>query len=375
MNKIGVITKDFIFESSENKPNYMEQINQFTRKTLTEDEVYVFPVTLCNNDIDRDTEMFTVESLNRLADLFIGKTGITDHEWSSNNQVARVFSTSVNKVEGKKTQTGEDFYELRALCYMLRNEKNQPLIDEIEAGIKKEVSVGCSCGKSTCSICGKDFWYDEDCSHQKGRVYDGKTCYVKLENPLDAYEFSFVAIPAQKEAGVTKAFDKKSNKEKEKMFVYNESLKQFGIDEETFKGFDLEFEKVEKIAKSVKIEQPEEYISKAKVVEELGEEKTAEEVLNLAKEAAQYKDNANKYTKLFNAKIEEALKEGVKAKGEDFNSDRWGKILNSFSYEEVEGQMEEWHNEAEKALNGGKRVSEPSTRVKTTKLTEQDINF
>lgn len=375
MNKIGVITKDFIFESSENKPNYMEQINQFTRKTLTEDEVYVFPVTLCNNDIDRDTEMFTVESLNRLADLFIGKTGIVDHDWSANNQVSRVFSTSVNKVEGKKTQTGEDFYELRALCYMLRNEKNQPLIDEIEAGIKKEVSVGCFCGRSTCSICGKDFWYDEDCSHYKGKVYDGKTCYVKLENPLDAYEFSFVAIPAQKEAGVTKAFDKKSNKEKEKMFVYNESLKQFGIDEETFKGFDLEPEKVEKIAKSVKIEQPEEYISKAKVVEELGEEKTAEEVLNLAKEAAQYKDNANKYTKLFNAKIEEALKEGVKAKGEDFNSDRWGKILNSFSYEEVEGQMEEWHNEAEKALNGGKRVSEPSTRVKTTKLTEQDINF
>lgn len=375
MNKIGVITKDFIFESSENKPNYMEQINQFTRKTLTEDEVYVFPVTLCNNDIDRDTEMFTVESLNRLADLFIGKTGITDHEWSSNNQVARVFSTSVNKVEGKKTQTGEDFYELRALCYMLRNEKNQPLIDEIEAGIKKEVSVGCSCGKSTCSICGKDFWYDEDCSHQKGRVYDGKTCYVKLENPLDAYEFSFVAIPAQKEAGVTKAFDKKSNKEKEKMFVYNESLKQFGIDEETFKGFELESEVVEKIAKNVKVEQPEEFISKAKVLEELGEEKTADEVLNLAKEAAQYKDNANKYTKLFNAKIEEALKEGVKAKGEDFNSDRWGKILNTFSYEEVEGQMEEWHNEAEKALNGGKRISEPSTRVKTTKLTEQDINF
>ena len=375
MNKIGVITKDFIFESSENKPNYMEQINQFTRKTLTEDEVYVFPVTLCNNDIDRDTEMFTVESLNRLADLFIGKTGIVDHDWSANNQVSRVFSTSVNKVEGKKTQTGEDFYELRALCYMLRNEKNQPLIDEIEAGIKKEVSVGCSCGRGTCSICGKDFWYDEDCSHQKGRVYDGKTCYVKLENPLDAYEFSFVAIPAQKEAGVTKAFDKKSNKEKKKMFVYNESLKQFGIDEETFKGFELESEVVEKIAKNVKVEQPEEFISKAKVLEELGEEKTADEVLNLAKEAAQYKDNANKYTKLFNAKIEEALKEGVKAKGEDFNSDRWGKILNTFSYEEVEGQMEEWHNEAEKALNGGKRISEPSTRVKTTKLTEQDINF
>ncbi len=154
-------------------------------------------------------------------------------------------------------------------------------------------------------------------------------------------------------------------------------LKEYGIDEETFKGFEVESEKVEQIAKSVKVEKPEEYISKSAVKEALGEEKKPEEVLQLAKEAEQYKSDADKYTKLFNATVDDALKEGVKAKGESFNSERWRKILNSFSFDEVKGQMEEWHGEAEKQFNAGQRASEPGVgkSFDGRKLNENDINF
>ena len=41
--------------------------------------------------------------------------------------------------------------------------------------------------------------------HEKGQEYDGKLCYADLNNPKDAYEFSFVAVPAQRGAGVTKS--------------------------------------------------------------------------------------------------------------------------------------------------------------------------
>lgn len=372
-----ILKKSFCDTSSdEAKQRIMNLINQHTRKELCWDDVYVFPVTLCDNDIDRDTERFTLESLNRLSDLFVGKTMITDHEWKSDNQVARVFETSVDRVDGKKTSAGDDLYRLNALVYMVKNPKNEALISEIDAGIKKEVSVGCSCGKSTCSICGEDFFFGEKCFHRKGEVYDGKTCFVELENPLDAYEVSFVAIPAQKEAGVQKQYDK-NKEEKLKMFKYNESLKEYGIDEETFKGFEVESEKVEQIAKSVKVEKPEEYISKSAVKEALGEEKKPEEVLQLAKEAEQYKSDADKYTKLFNATVDDALKEGVKAKGESFDSERWRKILNSFSFDEVKGQMEEWHGEAEKQFNAGQRASEPGVgkSFDGRKLNENDINF
>lgn len=36
------------------------------------------------------------------------------------------------------------------------------------------------------------------------RRFDGRLCYGELQNPTDAYEWSFVAVPAQKNAGITK---------------------------------------------------------------------------------------------------------------------------------------------------------------------------
>lgn len=50
-------------------------INAYTRRELTKDEVYAFSLTLCDNDVDRDGERFTVESLFALEKLFVGKTG------------------------------------------------------------------------------------------------------------------------------------------------------------------------------------------------------------------------------------------------------------------------------------------------------------
>ena len=57
----------------------LELINKFTRKDMTADEVYVFPIVLCSNRIDRDNEKFDDEALEKLADLYIGKTIIRDH--------------------------------------------------------------------------------------------------------------------------------------------------------------------------------------------------------------------------------------------------------------------------------------------------------
>ena len=34
----------------------LQLLNQFTRRELTEEEVYIFDVILCDNEIDRDFE-------------------------------------------------------------------------------------------------------------------------------------------------------------------------------------------------------------------------------------------------------------------------------------------------------------------------------
>ena len=190
----------------------LAKIQQFSRRELLPEEIYVFNVDLCNNDVDRDYEKFSVETLKQMAELFVGKTGIFDHSMKSADQTARIFDAFVERVNGKKTADGEDFYSLKAKAYMLNNEQNRSLIDSIEAGIKKEVSVSCSVDKAYCSICHTDR-KRAACDHRKGKMYGDRLCFNILTDATDAYEFSFVAVPAQREAGVTKSFSLKEEAE------------------------------------------------------------------------------------------------------------------------------------------------------------------
>ena len=186
----------------------MEKINSYTLSELSPEDVFVFSVVLCDNEIDRDGERFTVDSLKTLEQLFVGKTAIMNHSMKAEDQNARTFKTELIS-DGRKNSLGEDYYYLKAWAYMIRTESNADLIKEIEAGIKKETSVGCSVSEIRCSVCGSDR-RKKRCAHVKGHEYDGRLCFDELINPTDAYEWSFVAVPAQKNAGVTKSF---SNKE------------------------------------------------------------------------------------------------------------------------------------------------------------------
>ena len=87
------------------------------------------------------------------------------------------------------------------------------LIELIEGGIKREVSVGCAISSAICSVCGAD-WFKEPCQHRGGKEYDGISCWKTLKNPTDAYEISFVAVPAQPRAGVTKTHEIQDDTEK-----------------------------------------------------------------------------------------------------------------------------------------------------------------
>ena len=178
----------------------LREINRFAQAELTAEEVYTFAVRLCDNEVDRDHERFDEQCLKGLGELFIGKSGIFDHEWTAQGQMARIYRTEVIREEGEKTAAGDTYCWLKGWAYMLRTEKNEELIREIEGGIKKEVSVGCSVSKRTCSVCGSD----KGCEHVPGKTYGGKLCYVTLSDPADAYEWSFVAVPAQKNAGVVR---------------------------------------------------------------------------------------------------------------------------------------------------------------------------
>ena len=173
----------------------MEAINAQAKTRLTAEQVYVFSLRLCDDQLDRDYERFDTAALPGLAKLFVGKTGIVDHKWSSDTQVARIFAAEVVQEERVSY--------IKAWAYIRRGGAADEVIADIEAGIKKEVSVGCAMGMAVCSICGNEYG---SCGHQKGANYDGQLCCAILREPMDAYEFSFVAVPAQREAGVLKGY-------------------------------------------------------------------------------------------------------------------------------------------------------------------------
>ncbi len=180
----------------------LRQINAFSKKKLTNDEIFTFEILLCDNEVDREHERFATDALKRLAELFVGKTGIFDHEWSAGKQVARIYKTEVVTDSGRTTAGGEPYAYLKAWAYMLR-EGNEELVAAIEGGITREVSVGCSMGKALCSLCGEEIGTPK-CGDVRGGEHDGRLCCAILTDARDAYEWSFVAVPAQRNAGVLK---------------------------------------------------------------------------------------------------------------------------------------------------------------------------
>lgn len=186
-------------------PEELDEINRYTRSPLKREEVYAFTLTLCDNEVDRDGERFSREALVQLAALYPGRPGLFDHSMKGRDQTARTYRAWVETERARRTSLNEPYTALRARAYMVRTPENTGLITEIDAGIKKEVSVGCAVAQRTCSVCGANR-RTEPCAHQPGQLYEEKRCHTILSGVQDAYEWSFVAVPAQPNAGVTKGY-------------------------------------------------------------------------------------------------------------------------------------------------------------------------
>lgn len=192
------IKKAALVEAQAVSDEELALINRQSLKTLAAEAVFTFKLAACDNEVDRDNERFTDGALGKLAQLYVGRTVICDHSWLASKQTARVYAAQVEDIP-----TGVKRLVLR--CYMLRSEQAQPTIDAIEGGIMRECSVGCAVSQAKCSICGTDRAV-KACGHRPGTEYNGKRCHVDLDGVTDAYEVSFVAVPAQPAAGIVKTY-------------------------------------------------------------------------------------------------------------------------------------------------------------------------
>ncbi len=210
----GVICKVANLSPLEITDADLKKINKFALSPLTADDVFIFKATIADNEQDdRNFMPFNLKALQDMKKLYPGKTVLKDHRRIADNQIARVFDTELVQDANKQTDLGELHTELVAKLYMVKTESNKDLISEIVGGIKKEVSTSTVPEKMVCNICGVDNMKDY-CIHWPGREYDAadsagkvtkRRCKMLLHGAKEAYELSFVAVPAQPRAGTHKS--------------------------------------------------------------------------------------------------------------------------------------------------------------------------
>lgn len=210
----GVALKTVSIAPLEATDEDLKKINKYTLSPVKAEDVFIFKATIADNEQDdRNFMPFDLKALKDLKKLYPGKTMLKDHARSADNQIARIFDTELIESTGKTTELGETHTELIAKMYMIRTESNKDLIAEIIGGIKKEVSTSTVPEKMVCNICNTDNMKNW-CRHWPGREYtieDGsatgtkKLCKMLLHGAKEAYELSFVAVPAQPRAGTHKS--------------------------------------------------------------------------------------------------------------------------------------------------------------------------
>ena len=210
----GVICKVANVSPLEITNEDLKKINKYTLSPVAAEDVFIFKATIADNEQDdRNFMPFNMKALQDLKKLYPGKTMLKDHRRIADNQIARIYDTELVQDGNKQTELGELHTELVAKIYMIKTDSNKDLISEIVGGIKKEVSTSTVPEKMVCNICGVDNMKDY-CRHYPGMEYDisdaaGKSakrrCKMLLHGAKEAYELSFVAVPAQPRAGTHKA--------------------------------------------------------------------------------------------------------------------------------------------------------------------------
>lgn len=217
----GVVSKTAFLKSAKVTESDLEKINQYTLEPLTADDVYIIKCVIADNEQDdRNFMPFNAKAIKDMSKLYPGVTMLKDHNCRADSQVARIFDAQVITDSSRKTELGENHTELIVKAYMLKTSSNADFIAEIKAGIKKEVSTSCLPEKLMCSVCGKDNMKGY-CPHFPGKTYGDMLCTILIDGAKEAYELSFVAVPAQPRAGTRKStfvkpFEKETEQSEEK---------------------------------------------------------------------------------------------------------------------------------------------------------------
>lgn len=129
-------------------------LKKYLKQYEIDEGVFAFDIILCDNEVDKDNERFSIRALFQMEKLFIGKTGICGFDYKGKNVLGRIFDCKVECDYDRSTVIGEPYCYLKATAFIKTNTPDKRDISRaINSGYYKEVSVGCNVMDS-CLICG-----------------------------------------------------------------------------------------------------------------------------------------------------------------------------------------------------------------------------
>jgi len=213
MPKFGVPTEE-----------QLSKINKLAKRTLSADEVFVFPDKLAGDMIIPDRHVRLMPELLQtfLVNAQNGVSVLLDHSWHADGlfglggrpraaiPYGRTFDASLDtsNIEGETVELNADHYMVRGMT--IDGISTDDLITGIEAGTLFDSSIGFNYNKAICSVCGNNYHDSSKCEHYVGRTYevevDGVTknvlCYIQAYPPGALWENSLVFDGAYPTAGV-----------------------------------------------------------------------------------------------------------------------------------------------------------------------------
>lgn len=213
MSKFGVPTEQ-----------QLAKINKLAKRTLSQDEVFVFPGKLAGDMIIPDRY---VQLSKELLQVFLtnaqrGVSLLLDHSWHADGffgmggrpraaiPYGRTFDASLgnSSVEGETVELNADHYIVRGMS--IDGVSTDDLITGIEAGTLFDSSIGFNYNTGICSVCGANYFKGSECSHYAGKTYEVEIdgiaknvlCYIKAQPPGALWENSLVFDGAYPTAGV-----------------------------------------------------------------------------------------------------------------------------------------------------------------------------
>lgn len=180
-------------------PAQYKKIDALSLSSLPPEKWRVITGVAADQKTDRGAERFSQRALDRLLSLAIQNKipllmdGSKDHEWAQKNVYGLVFDGD--------TADGTLNYKIAIPVI----EKTKPVLEAIMAGLYNKLSVGFALDPQNymCSSCGKSM-FSMACNHMPG-MQDSKTgqmVHAVIDNVLDNFEVSGVAVPMQPEAHI-----------------------------------------------------------------------------------------------------------------------------------------------------------------------------